>query len=165
MAINIFAKIAKWLINQYDAQIFVFFGPGEEKYSKKMKFLLPEENRHAIFDNIHTQSIRELATVFAHCDLYIGNDTGPRHISQALDVPAFAIVSPASNKWAWIPWDNPRFKAVDTGDALNLSKEEWEGISTKLTPGVDDAEWFSKLGPTFVRSQLAKMIKTRDLFK
>jgi len=159
-----FTKIAEWLIEEYNAQILVFFGPGEEGYSKKMKALIPREKQHAIFDNIRTRNIRELAAVIAHCDLYIGNDTGPRHISQALDVPAFAIVSPASNKWAWIPWNNPRFKAVDTGDALKLSKEEWESISTKLTPGVDDAEWFSKLSPAFVRSQLAIMIKTLGLF-
>ena len=160
-----FAAIAEWLINQHNAQILVFFGPGEENYSKKMKALLSKKNQQAVFDNIRTHSIRELATVFAHCDLYIGNDTGPRHISQALDVPAFAIVSPASNKWAWIPWNNPRFKAVDTADALDLSKEEWERISSKLTPGVDDTEWFAKINPAFVQSQLEQMIKTLGLFK
>ena len=159
-----FAEIAKWLIRQFNAQIFVFFGPGEERYSKRLKPLLSEKEQQSVFDNIHTQSIRELATIFAHCQLYVGNDTGPRHIAQALDIPAFAIVSPASNKLAWIPWKNSRFIAVDSGDALGLSRAEWESITAKLTPGIDDAEWFSKLNPGYVQGQLTQMIKTLDLF-
>jgi heptosyltransferase-2 len=159
-----FSEIAKWLIRQFNAQILVFFGPGEEHYSRRLKPLLPESEQRSVFDNLHTHSIRELATIFAHCQLYVGNDTGPRHIAQALDIPAFAIVSPASNKLAWIPWENPRFIAVDSGDALGLSRSEWESITAKLTPGTDDAEWFSKLTPDYVRKQLTKMIRTLDLF-
>ncbi len=159
-----FAKTAEWLMDQFDVQILVFFGPGEESYSKKLKRLLPKNKQPSVFDNIHTHSIRELAAVFAHCNLYIGNDTGPRHIAQALDIPAFAIVSPASNKLAWIPWENPRFLAVDTGDALGLTRAEWESITVKLTPGVDDAEWFGKLTPEFVQTRLEQMIEALDLF-
>ena len=97
--------------------------------------------------------------MFANCGLYVGNDTGPRHIAQALDVPAFAIVSPSSDKWDWVPWDNPRFKAVDSGDALGLSTEEWNAIRGPLRPGVDDGEWFEKLNPEFAEEQLARMLE------
>ena len=159
-----FAQIAEWFIDHYDAQIYVFFGPGEEAYSKGLKKILPEQKRHRVFDDVHTRSIRELAMQFSHCDLYVGNDTGPRHIAQAVDLPAFAIVSPASNKRGWIPWNNPRFKAVDAGDALGLSMKEWNAVCEKIAPGINDAEWFAKLDVDFVQQQLKKMVEELQLF-
>lgn len=162
--IQYFADTASWLLAQYDIQIYIFFGPGEEAYSKSLKSLLPENQQHLIFDDVHTGNIRELAMVFSHCALYVGNDTGPRHIAQAVNMPAFAVVSPASNKWWWMPWKSRRYKAVDAGDALGLSDGEWLDICSKLTAGVDDAEWFLKLDPGFVQSRLAAMIKDLRLF-
>jgi hypothetical protein len=35
------------------------------------------KNKHRVFDNFRIRSIRELATLFATCDLHIGNDTDP----------------------------------------------------------------------------------------
>lgn len=159
-----FAQIACWLMDNYGVQIFVFFGPGEEEYSRQFKRLIPEDKREMVFDDIRTRSIRELAAIFPHCDLYVGNDTGPRHIAQAVGLPAFAIVSPASNKWGWAPWDNPRYRAVDSGDALGLSSEEWLAIRSKLSAGVNDAEWFAKLDADFVQSRLQLMIEELGLF-
>ncbi|MFT5218988.1 MAG: heptosyltransferase-3 [Planctomycetota bacterium] len=162
--IDYFARIASWLIEAFGVQILVFFGPGEESYSKQLKPLVDESIQAHVFDNLRTTSIRELAAVFSHCSLYVGNDTGPRHIAQALNVPAFAIVSPASNKWTWVPWHNPRFKAIDTGDALGLNESEWLAISSKLSKGVDDAPWFARLSPEFAQAQLQAMINDLKLF-
>jgi heptosyltransferase-3 len=159
-----FADNAAWLNEQYGAQIYVPYGPGEEEYSKGLRSLIPETQRAMVFDNVRTRNIRELAAVFSQCALYLGNDTGPRHIAQALDVPALAVVSPASDKWAWIPWDNPRFRAVDSSDALGISKGEWSTIRESLTWGIDDAEWFEQLNPGYVRGVLGEMIAELGLF-
>ena len=163
--INFFAQVAEWLIDTHGAQIYIFFGPGEENYSKRLKKHLPAHLHKRIFDDIKTHNIRELACLFSHCDLYVGNDTGPRHIAQALDIPAFSVVSPASDKLGWIPWNNIRFQAVDSGDALGLSKTQWRKICAQLTPGVDDAEWLAKLDVGFVISRLSQMINALGLFQ
>lgn len=162
--IEYFARVAEWFIDKFDAQIYIFFGPGEEAYSLKLKQIIADQKQQYIFDNVNTRSIRELATLFSHCSIYVGNDTGPRHIAQSVNLPAFAIVSPASNKRGWIPWNNPRFRAVDAGDALGLSMKEWNKICEKLSPGVNDAEWFAKLDVDFVQSELQKMIDELKLF-
>lgn len=162
--IDYFARVTEWFIDKFGAQIFVFFGPGEEEYSLELKQLIPDQKRKLIFDQVKTRSIRDLATLFSHCTIYVGNDTGPRHIAQSVNLPAFAIVSPASNKRGWIPWNNPRFRAVDAGDALGLSMQEWNQICEKLVPGVNDAEWFAKLDVDFVQSELEKMIAELGLF-
>ncbi len=163
--LEFFAQLSDWLVEQYKVQLLVFFGPGEAQYSQGLKSLIDKAHRDQVFDTIATRSIRELASVFAACDLYIGNDTGPRHIAQALNLPAFAIVSPASNKYGWIPWNNPRFRAVDAGDALNMPKGEWEKLCKTLTPGKNDLVWFRKLDVDFVRNNVEQMISELGLFK
>ncbi len=163
-SLEYFAHIAQWLIESYGVQIYVFYGPGEEAYSKGLKALIGETYRGQVFDAVNTGSIRELAMVFAACDLYVGNDTGPRHIAQALDLPALAIVSPASNKYRWIPWNSPRFRAVDVGDAEGMSKQAWEDLRNTLTPGGTDQPWFRKLNVDFVKTRLKEMIDELGLF-
>lgn len=161
-----YAEVAAWLIRERDAQVLVFFGPGEEAYSKALRGKLPAAERASLFDDVRTGSIRELAMVFTHCDLYLGNDTGPRHVAQAVDLPAFAIVSPSSDKWGWIPWDQPRFRAIDTGDALGMKVEEWQRLRAGLTPGgPEDAQWFSKITPDFVRQRVSEMLNELDLLQ
>jgi heptosyltransferase III len=162
--IEYFAQLAEWFIDCFDINILIFFGPGEETYSQGLKPLLPKDKQQYVYDNVKTSSIRELAALFSQCALYVGNDTGPRHIAQAIDLPAFAIVSPASNKRGWIPWNNPRFRAVEPADALGLSIPEWDAICENLTPGVNDAEWFEKLSVEYVQSQLKPMIEELHLF-
>jgi hypothetical protein len=45
-----------------------------------------------------------------------------------------------------------------------MTYEEWDRISYKLTPGVDDGEWFAKLTPEFVQTRLTEMIDELGLF-
>ncbi len=46
-------------------------------------------------------SIRELAMVISNCDFFFGNEGGPRHLAQSLDIPSFAIFSPSASKKEW----------------------------------------------------------------
>jgi len=160
-----YAELATWLFDTHGAQLLVFYGPGEKEYSQAFRAMLPEHVRAAVFDDVNTRSIRELAMVFRHCTLYVGNDTGPRHIAQAVDLPALAIVSPSSDKRAWIPWDEPRFRAVDTGDALGLEYVAWQRRRGPLVNGsAEDQALFHELGPAFVRRALEQMIADLGLF-
>jgi len=160
-----YAELATWLIEVHGVQLLVFFGPGECAYSKAFRPMLAEHVRAAVFDDVDTRSIRELAMVFRHCALYVGNDTGPRHIAQAVDLPALAIVSPSSDKRAWIPWDEPRFRALDTGDALGLEYVEWQQRRGPLVRGsTEDRSLFCELDVEFVRNEVDKMIADLHLF-
>lgn len=159
-----FAQIAQWLIENFYVQIYVPHGAGEEQYSRGLKQLLPAHLQCSVCDDLRTRDIRELACVFAHCDLYFGNDSGPRHIAQSLDVPALAVVSPASCKTDWIPSADARFQALDPGDALGLGAEQWNEIRSRLTWGLDDAQWFAQLTPECARERLRAMIEELGLF-
>jgi heptosyltransferase-3 len=160
-----YAELATWLIETYGVQVLVFFGPGEREYSQSFRTILPEHVRSSVFDDVDTRCIRELAMVFRHCALYVGNDTGPRHVAQAVDLAALAIVSPSSDKRAWIPWAEPRFRALDTGDALGLEYVEWQRRRGPLTCGsAEDQALFFELDVEFVRNEVEKMITDLRLF-
>ncbi|MCH7373267.1 glycosyltransferase family 9 protein [Aeromonas sp. MR16] len=112
--IGCFAKVAQWLIEQHDAQILIYCGPGEEEYNRGLKPLLPTPLQASVFDQVQTRSVRELVGLFAHCQLFVGNDTGPRHIAQALDIPLLTIVSPLGHSAIANPVSHPRYQFIDT---------------------------------------------------
>lgn len=112
--IGCFAKVAQWLIEEHNAQILIYCGPGEEEYNRGLKPLLPEALQASVFDQIQTRSVRELVGLFAHCQLFVGNDTGPRHMAQALDIPLLTIVSPLGHSAIANPVSHPRYQFIDT---------------------------------------------------
>nr|WP_269429040.1 glycosyltransferase family 9 protein [Aeromonas eucrenophila] len=112
--IGCFAKVAQWLIEEHNAQILIYCGPGEEEYNRGLKPLLPEALQASVFDRIQTRSVRELVGLFAHSQLFVGNDTGPRHMAQALDIPLLTIVSPLGHSAIANPLSHPRYQFIDT---------------------------------------------------
>ncbi len=158
-AIDYFAQIAQWLIESYDAQILVYAAPNEREYNRKMKLLLPKLYQSAVFDQLETASIRDLAGILSFCQLFVGNDTGPRHISQALDIPSMAIIAPTVKKESAIPFDHPRFRAIDVWDVLDdKSKQHWEFV---LKRDENDRELFRLLTPQLVIPQIESLIHTQ----
>ncbi|WP_378080996.1 glycosyltransferase family 9 protein [Aeromonas bestiarum] len=115
--VDCFAQVAQWLIEQHNAQILIYCGPGEEEYNRGLKPLLPAALQASVFDQIKTRSVRELVGLFAHCQLFVGNDTGPRHMAQAIDLPLLTIVAPGGDKIIANPVNHPRYQAIDIFDA------------------------------------------------
>jgi len=153
-----YASLMDALIKRHRAQVLLYWGPGEREYNSSVRELVSAENRRSVFTDIDTGNIRELMTLFAHCDLFVGGDTGPRHMAQALDVPTFGIAAPAGDKHIWNPWNNPRFRAVDLQDALGMNDKEYEALRSTIVLGKNDMEWFRKVEPEFVLGELEKMI-------
>ena len=75
-----------------------------------LKPLLPEVLQASVFDHVQTRSVRELVGLFAHCQLFVGNDTGPRHMAQALEIPLLTIVAPGGDKIIANPVNHPVIK-------------------------------------------------------
>lgn len=129
--IDCFAEVAHWLIEEHNAQILIYCGPGEEEYNRGLRPLLPEALQASVFDQIKTRSVRELVGLFAHCQLFVGNDTGPRHMAQAIDLPLLTIVAPGGDKIIANPVNHPRYQAIDIFDA--------KGTDYRLPPQQKDA--------------------------
>ncbi|MGL5814848.1 MAG: glycosyltransferase family 9 protein [Aeromonas sp.] len=134
--IDCFAEVARWLIEEHDAQILIYCGPGEEEYNRGLKPLLPETLQASLFDHIQTRSVRELVGLFAHCQLFVGNDTGPRHIAQALNLPLLTIIAPLGHKDIANPNSHSRFQAIECDFSERSS--EISAVNIKLSQLISD---------------------------
>jgi heptosyltransferase-2 len=111
------------IIEQTNAQLIFNFGGKEEE---ELAIRLKQEmgNHPAIFTNIKAESIRELAAMIANSDFFFGNEGGPRHISQALDIPSFAIYPPNIKKKKWLPNACDRFQGIDPSDVSEKASDD-----------------------------------------
>ena len=78
-----FGQLANLLVEETDARI-VIFGNGEER--ELAKEMLAQMKVEPIIMT-GTLSLRQMAAVISKCHLYLGNDTGPTYIAEALKVP------------------------------------------------------------------------------
>ncbi len=92
-------EIVKNVIRDLDPQIIFYYSPAEKEFAKKAHERLGWDKH--IFSNIDTKSIRELAMIFANCDMFFGNEGGPRHIAHSLDIPTFIIYRAGLNIKEW----------------------------------------------------------------
>lgn len=87
-----FAAIGDLAVKNHDAGIIIFGGPGEEdivdSVAQKMK------NPAVLMKD--KVKIRQLAAMIQKCHLFLSNDTGPMHISVAVNTPTIGIFGPGN---------------------------------------------------------------------
>ena len=126
--IDLMKELAKKILDEFDCQIILYYSPNEKEFAKKFHEDLNWDKR--IVSDINTKSIRELGALLSNCDIFVGNEGGPRHLAQAIDIPSFSIFSPGSSKRDWLSRDNKRHEGIEPRDVLldktydNLSYEE-----------------------------------------
>ena len=138
--------VIKYCIEKYDAQIIFYYSPAEEVYAKETHELMKWDKN--IFSNIKTKSIRELAMLLSNCDMFIGNEGGPRHIAQGLDIPSFAIFSPSASKKEWLANATDRYQGVEARD---LGNEKYNELSYE--------EKFDLITPRIVIERVDEMVE------
>ena len=115
-------EILRRIINQFEAQI-IFNYAGNEK-----DFAVALHRRMGMHPNIFTcieaKSLTELCALTRNCDFFFGNEGGPRHISQALSVPSFAIFAPGNATSNWLPGDRSRYHGIGPEEIRPLQPGE-----------------------------------------
>ncbi len=86
-------EICKEAISDFNCKILVLWGPGDESDADFIKsnlsydcFLAPKS------------SLVQMAAMISKCNLVIANDSGPMHISAALNIPTLGIFGPTNPK-------------------------------------------------------------------
>ena len=125
-------KIVERVRDELKEQIIFFYSPDEKDFI--MKFYEKFENKRDLFVNINTKSIRELAMVIANCNFFFGNEGGPRHLAQSLDIPSFAIFSPSASKKEWLSNANERHQGVEPNDVRNCEGLDYKGQYNLIDP-------------------------------
>ena len=130
--VNKMILVIEHLIEKLNTQIIFYYSPNEKEFVKTVHKKL--NNNINVFSNIKTDSIRELATLLSNCDMFFGNEGGPRHIAQSLDIPSFAIFSPSASKKEWLSNACERHQGVEPQDmplySHSLSREEKYALIT-----------------------------------
>ena len=156
-----FLQVIDHCIAKYDAKIIFFYNEKEKEFCVEAKNKISKpENVHMDFSG----SIRDIAAVFKCCDLFVGNDSGPRHIAEAVGTATFAIYSPSSSKWGWNTQGNPRFQSIDLQDALNLSDQDFFKMLNEAN-AKNASNYMQKISPEFVIKKIDEMISTLGLNK
>ena len=104
-----FAALADRLIEQRAATVLISAAPKERAIVQS----IVGQMKHAAIDlstkGVHLGSLKEIVR---RCDLMVTNDTGPRHIAAAMDVPVVTIFGPTFPEWTEIYYPRERQVAV-----------------------------------------------------
>lgn len=149
-------ELLQRIIAHYDVQLIFNYGGREEKNAATR---LQQEmgDPVGVFTNIQAGNLRELAAMLANSDFFFGNEGGPRHISQALNVPSFAIYPPEIDKKKWLPNACDRFQGIEPGDVSDEARNKKLSYREKFEYITVDEVW-DRLEPMLCRFFLTKNV-------
>ena len=78
-----FVDLGSWLKQEFNARIVVVGAHGEEALGEELARQLPG----TVINLVGQTTLRQAASLMKNCSLYIGNDTGPKHLAAAAGVP------------------------------------------------------------------------------
>lgn len=94
---ELFAKLADYLVNQYEANIVWLWGPGEELLIDQCMALCQRKTLKA-----PKTTFREMACLITNCSFFIGNSNGPSHVAVASGTPSLQLHGPTDGR-SWCP--------------------------------------------------------------
>lgn len=96
-----FAQLIDLLVEQDDVSVVLIGGPDEAELASEVLERIAEPDR--VVSLVGRTPLRDLPGLLASCDLYIGNNSGPKHIAAALGVPTIGIHSGVVDAIEWGP--------------------------------------------------------------
>jgi heptosyltransferase II len=104
-----FAQLGDRLVEELGATVMISAAPKE----RKIVDAIGRKMKHAFVDlpaaGMTLGSLKELVR---RCDLMVTNDTGPRHVAAAFDVPVVTVFGPTHPQWTEIYYTKERQVAV-----------------------------------------------------
>jgi ADP-heptose:LPS heptosyltransferase/GT2 family glycosyltransferase len=96
-----FAALIDLLTSDANAEILIIGGPDETAFAASVLKLV--RRRTGVTTLVGRTSLSQLPAVLRACDLYVGNDSGPKHMAAALGVPTIGIHSGSVDAGEWGP--------------------------------------------------------------
>jgi len=135
-----FIELSDWIVKEYDAQVLLLGGGEDKDLGEKMKKALGDK----VIDLIGKTTLRQSASLLKHCDIYIGNDTGLKHIAAATGIPVVEISCCAKagysrsqySPYRFGPW-KVKHKAIGPKDAFSPCDDECRSQKEHCILGVD----------------------------
>jgi len=96
-----FAELIDLIVANHDVHAIIVGGPDEMEIAQKV--LEGVRQRSAVHCLVGKFKLAELPTVISQCALFIGNNSGPKHIAAALGVPTIGVHSGVIDSSEWGP--------------------------------------------------------------
>jgi len=123
-------------MTEYGAQVILYAGTAQERQDINDFHKEMGHHRH-IHSDIKTPNLLNLAAIMTHCDMFVGNEDGPRHMSQALGLPSVAVFSPSVDKLEWLPVNSKKYQGVGCSDVVEVSDVDKAAMALKENFGTD----------------------------
>lgn len=140
-------ELIRRVLDKYDVQLIFNYSGDKEKTMAQSLYEMLDADSH-IFMNIEARDLRQLCALCANSDFFFGNEGGPRHLSQAFEVPSYSIYPPGIDKDFWLPGDHNRYGGFSPEDIVPLEEQKdmtyterfdlitvdrvWQGLDTML---------------------------------
>lgn len=162
-----FITLIDYLIDKYDIQVILYSNDAERDYALLAKSKIKNQNN--VFTDIYTKNIRELAALLKNCDIFIGNEGGPRHIAESVGIPTFVMASITHIDDAW-KLDEKTFgtKHIIIKPILSkiMNEKEFSQYRKKLLKNRDqERRIFDELKPEIVIEKLEEMLLQSKIIK
>ena len=105
-----FAELAELVQSRFQAKIILFCGPGEDEVSRE---ILGRTKADIIDARSGGFDLEVLKPLVKRCNLFITNDTGPRHYAVAFDVPIVVLMGST----------DPRYTDANTEQTIVVRKD------------------------------------------
>jgi len=96
-----FIELINHLTKKYQAKIILVGSSNEKSYAKEI--IDDSESKSKLFNLVGKTNLNQLAALLSKCNLFIGSDSAPMHISVAVDTPVVAIMNYVNPK-RWGPY-------------------------------------------------------------
>lgn len=130
-----FAELADRFVDDLGATVLLSAAPKERAIVETIK----RHMRHAPVDlSNRGMTLGSLKEIVRRCDLMVTNDTGPRHIAAAFDVPVVTVFGPTHPEWTEIYYAKERQVAVKVfcGPCQKKTCPLDHRCMTRVTPGM-----------------------------
>jgi len=112
---------------------------GSEKEREHAEFIAERVSNATVLPKL---SLTELRAVIEHCDLTIGNDTGPTHLAWALNRPSITLFGPTNTRMIY---ETPINLACESDSNVDINKIDKQDFSITTIPVEDIAQKALKL--------------------
>jgi len=99
--LNYFAQLADLFIERLSANVLFFGGAQDIKYVDEI--LEKMRNGRGVVSVAGKLTLSQFLAAVKHCDLFIGNNTGPTHMAAALGIPTLGIYAGTNDPREWAP--------------------------------------------------------------
>ncbi|MFT5610987.1 MAG: ADP-heptose:LPS heptosyltransferase [Arenicella sp.] len=105
-------EVVQHCLAQHNAQILLLPGMAHEQQLVD-RFHQRFDGNANVYSTVEADSLRELCALLKQCDIFVGNEGGPRHFAQAVGLPTVCVFSPSAKLNEWLPELSSRHQAVE----------------------------------------------------